>query len=102
MAARRRRCISTDTSTIAAKSALHAAVDLGDLKGLTCAAGAASGFDGWPMVNAYSTLCYFQRRGIPNGAPDLQILSDPKYKGRIASMTTVSASIRWRAAGGGR
>jgi putative spermidine/putrescine transport system substrate-binding protein len=82
--------INWDTSTNAAKSALHgAAVDLGDLKGLDVLLPAAkpAGFDGWPMVNAY-TYAYvlaYSDAAFPNGAPDSwQVLLDPKYKGRIA------------------
>ena len=46
-----------------------------------------AGFDGWPMVNAYSYayVLAYSDAAFPNGAPDSwQVMLDPKYKGRIA------------------
>ena len=82
--------VNWDTSTNAAKSALHgAAVDLSDVPGLDKLLPAAkpAGLEGWPMVNVYSYayVLAYREEAFPNGAPDSwQVLLDPKYKGRVA------------------
>jgi putative spermidine/putrescine transport system substrate-binding protein len=81
--------VNWDTTTNATKSALKGyAVDLSDLSNLagTLDTSKPVGLDGYPIVNTYGYVYVLAYRpsAFPDGAPtSLQVLLDPKFKGRI-------------------
>lgn len=82
--------INWDTTTNATKSALRGVTeDLSDLPNLANTTELAKpvGLDGYPIVNTYGYVYVLAYRpsAFPDGAPtSLQVLLDPKFKGRIA------------------
>lgn len=82
--------VNWDTTTNATKSAIRGVtVDLGDLDNLDGLLPAAKpgGFDGWPIVNAYSYVSVLAYRGkaFPDGAPSSwNALMGDGMQGRIA------------------
>ena len=82
--------VNWDTTTNATKSALKGyTVDLADLPNLatTLETSKPVGLDGYPIVNTYGYVYVLAYRtaAFPEGAPkSLQVLLDPKFKGRIA------------------
>jgi len=82
--------INWDTTTNATKSALRGVTeDLSDLSNLANTTDLAKpvGLEGYPIVNTYGYVYVLAYRpeAFPDGAPtSLQVLLDPKFKGRIA------------------
>ncbi|RYE48884.1 MAG: extracellular solute-binding protein [Hyphomicrobiales bacterium] len=82
--------INWDTTTNATKSALRGVTeDLSDLSNLAGTTDLAKpvGLEGYPIVNTYGYVYVLAYRpeAFPDGAPtSLQVLLDPKFKGRIA------------------
>ena len=82
--------INWDTTTNATKSALRGVTeDLSDLSNLAGTTELAKpvGLEGYPIVNTYGYVYVLAYRpeAFPDGAPkSLQVLLDPKFKGRIA------------------
>jgi putative spermidine/putrescine transport system substrate-binding protein len=82
--------INWDTTTNATKSALRGVTeDLSDLPNLANTTDLAKpvGLDGYPIVNTYGYVYVLAYRpgAFPDGPPtSLQVLLDPKFKGRIA------------------
>lgn len=82
--------INWDTTTNATKSALRGVTeDLSDLSNLANTTDLAKpvGLEGYPIVNTYGYVYVLAYRpsAFPDGAPTtLQVLLDPKFKGRIA------------------
>ncbi|WP_159709617.1 ABC transporter substrate-binding protein [Geminicoccus flavidas] len=82
--------VNWDTTVNATKSALRGVTeDLSDLPNLATAFEGArpKGLDGVPIVNTYSyvyVLAYADK-AFPDGPPDSwQVMTDPRFKGRIA------------------
>jgi putative spermidine/putrescine transport system substrate-binding protein len=82
--------INWDTTTNATKSALRGVTeDLSDLSNLAGTTDLAKpvGLEGYPIVNTYGYVYVLAYRpeAFPDGPPkSLQVLLDPKFKGRIA------------------
>ena len=82
--------INWDTTTNATKSALRGVTeDLSDLSNLAGTTELAKpvGLEGYPIVNTYGYVYVLAYRpeAFPDGPPkSLQVLLDPKFKGRIA------------------
>ena len=82
--------INWDTTTNATKSALRGVTeDLSDLSNLAGTTDLAKpvGLEGYPIVNTYGYVYVLAYRpeAFPEGPPkSLQVLLDPKFKGRIA------------------
>ncbi len=82
--------INWDTTTNATKSALRGVTeDLSDLSNLAGTTDLAKpvGLEGYPIVNTYGYVYVLAYRpeAFPDGAPtSLQVLLEPKFKGRIA------------------
>jgi len=82
--------INWDTTTNATKSALRGVTeDLSDLSNLAATPDLAKpvGLEGYPIVNTYGYVYVLAYRpeAFPEGPPkSLQVLLDPKFKGRIA------------------
>lgn len=82
--------INWDTTTNATKSALRGVTeDLSDLPNLanTMELAKPVGLEGYPIVNTYGYVYVLAYRpsAFPDGPPtSLQVLLDPKFKGRIA------------------
>jgi putative spermidine/putrescine transport system substrate-binding protein len=101
--------INWDTTTNATKSALRGVTeDLSDLPALSGVTDLAKpvGVDGYPIVNTYGYVYVLAYRpeAFPDGPPkSLQVLVDPKFKGRIALYNDgIGLHFPAQVAGGGK
>ena len=101
--------INWDTTTNATKSALRGVTeDLSDLSNLAGVTDLAKpvGLEGFPIVNTYGYVYVLAYRpeAFPEGAPkSLQVLLDPKFKGRIALYNDgIGLHFPAQVAGGGK